>query len=187
MMMVPFYIDPGLLPDPAHAAQAGVDRWHVAAARDARLWRRTARAGRRTIGRGWVIATYVVLIFFLLWTVVPFFWMFLASIKTNKEIYQDFTFLPEGGLLRPLPRPADRASSRLLAAQQHARLAGRRPCCRSCSARSAPTRSPGCASPAGGSLARALIFTYLLPASLLFIPLFQIVAASTCSQHTRVR
>ena len=30
----------------------------------------------------------------MLWTVVPFFWMFLASVKTNKEIYQDFTFLP---------------------------------------------------------------------------------------------
>src|SRR5687767_2582353 len=50
--------------------------------------------GRRRIGRGWVIATYGLLIFFTLWTLIPFFWMFLASVKTNKEIYQDFTFLP---------------------------------------------------------------------------------------------
>ena len=42
-----------------------------------------------------MIATYVGLIFFLLWTLVPFFWMFLASVKTNKEIYQTFTIFPE--------------------------------------------------------------------------------------------
>src|SRR6266511_2027452 len=57
--------------------------------------RGSARAGRRAIGRGWVIATYAALAFFLLWTVVPFIWMMLASIKTNKEIYQDFTILPK--------------------------------------------------------------------------------------------
>src|SRR5712691_10589384 len=57
--------------------------------------RRSAAAGRRSIGRGWMIATYVGLIVFLLWTIVPFLWMFLASLKTNKEIYDDFTFLPK--------------------------------------------------------------------------------------------
>jgi multiple sugar transport system permease protein len=51
-------------------------------------------ARRRSIGTGWVILTFVGLIFFLIWTIVPFFWMFLASVKTNREIYQDFTILP---------------------------------------------------------------------------------------------
>ena len=56
--------------------------------------RRPARA-RRTIGRGWMVATYVGLIVFLLWTLIPFIWMLLASLKTNKEIYQDFTLWPK--------------------------------------------------------------------------------------------
>src|SRR5690349_19287229 len=57
--------------------------------------RGSTRAGRRSIGRGWVIATYVALVVFLLWTVIPFFWMVTASLKTNKEIYGDFTLLPQ--------------------------------------------------------------------------------------------
>ena len=48
--------------------------------------RGSSKSGRRAIGRGWVIATYVSIIFFVLWTVVTFMWMMLASIKTNKEI-----------------------------------------------------------------------------------------------------
>src|SRR4051812_26077312 len=56
---------------------------------------RVRKGGRRTIGRGWVIATYVGLIIFLLWTLIPFIWMFLASVKTNKEIYEQFSFLPK--------------------------------------------------------------------------------------------
>src|SRR5438552_16173208 len=55
--------------------------------------RGSTRAGRRAIGRGWVIATYVALVVFVLWTVIPFVWMILASIKTNKEIYDDCTLL----------------------------------------------------------------------------------------------
>src|SRR5438876_5129510 len=54
-------------------------------------------AGRRRPFRvnGWIVATYVALAVFVLWTVVPFIWMVLASIKTNKEIYQDFTIFPQ--------------------------------------------------------------------------------------------
>src|SRR5881397_3837396 len=56
----------------------------------------STRGGRRTIGTGWLIATYVLLVFFTLWTVIPFLWMFLASIKTNKEIYNpEFTIFPK--------------------------------------------------------------------------------------------
>ena len=55
----------------------------------------STRARRRTIGRGWLIATYATLVVFLLWTVIPFFWMITASLKTNKEIYGDFTILPQ--------------------------------------------------------------------------------------------
>jgi len=141
-----------------------------------------SKGGRRSIGRGWVIATYVGLIFFLLWTLIPFIWMFLASLKTNKEIYQQFTLLPEqlyfghyislfsasggskasGNFSRWLLNSALVSTVvtllsiilGALAAYSITRL-----------------RYTGRA-----SLARGLIFTYLLPNALLFIPLFGIVA-----------
>lgn len=146
--------------------------------------RSSSTSSRRSVGRGWVIATYVALLFFLFWTVVPFIWMFLASVKTNKEIYQDFTILPKHfylghyqTLLFGETSGGVRASARFgtwlsnsavvsvivtslsivlgaLAAYAITRLrfAGR------------------------SVLARGLIFTYLVPGSLLFIPLFRIVA-----------
>jgi multiple sugar transport system permease protein len=136
--------------------------------------RKASKAGRRAIGRGWVIATYVALIFFLLWTVVPFIWMMLASVKTNKEIYQDFTLVPKSlyfghyvslatgnfgvwmGNSALVSSVATFLSIVLgsLAAYSITRLrfAGRR------------------------VVAIALVCTYLVPSSLLFIPLFQVVA-----------
>ena len=144
--------------------------------------RRRAAPARRTIGRGWMIATYVGLIVFLLWTLIPFIWMLLASLKTNKEIYQDFTLWPKtvyfghyvslfsasGGSKASGNFSRWLANSALvslvvtglsiilgaLAAYAITRLnfTGR------------------------ATLARGLIFTYLLPNALLFIPLFTIVA-----------
>ena len=144
--------------------------------------RGSTRAGRRSIGRGWLIATYLGLIVFLLWTLIPFAWMLLASLKTNKEIYQDFTLWPKSlyfGHYASLfsARGGSKASGNFshwlansaliaavvtglsivlgaLAAYAITRL-----------------RFTGRA-----ALARGLIFTYLVPNSLLFIPLFTIVA-----------
>jgi len=131
-----------------------------------------------------VVATYVGLIVFLFWTLVPFVWMFLASLKTNKEIYQQFTLLPQHwtfehyqSLFSATGSGRSRASANFsrwmlnsaivalvvtgisiilgaLAAYSITRL-----------------RFTGRA-----TLGRALIFTYLLPNSLLFIPLFGIIA-----------
>src|SRR5436190_19701305 len=62
--------------------------------------RGSTKGGRRTMGMGWIVATYVLLTFFVLWTVIPFLWMFLASIKTNKEIYDpNFTIFPKAVFL----------------------------------------------------------------------------------------
>jgi len=147
-----------------------------------RATRASDKASRRSIGRGWMIATYIGLAVFLFWTLVPFLWMLLASLKTNKEIYDDFTLIPKhlyfghyADLLRgeggskasgyfrqwlfnsTLVAGVVTAVSVLLgalAAYSITRLhfTGR------------------------AGLARALIFTYLIPNSLLFIPLFTIVA-----------
>ena len=136
--------------------------------------RASTRAGRRTIGRGWLIATYAALVVFLLWTIIPFFWMITASLKTNKEIYGDFTILPQmlyfghyvtllGGKFSIWMRnsaevslAATTLSITLGALGAYAitrlRFAGRR------------------------AIALGLVFTYLIPQSLLFIPLFQVVA-----------
>jgi multiple sugar transport system permease protein len=143
---------------------------------------RKAKAGRRSIGRGWMIATYIGLVFFLFWTLVPFLWMLLASLKTNKEIYDNFTLVPKhlyfghyADLLRGGGGSKASGSFRqwllnsalvsvtvtalsvilgALAAYSITRLhfTGR------------------------AMLARGLIFTYLVPTSLLFIPLFTIIA-----------
>src|SRR3712207_3807356 len=136
--------------------------------------RGSTRGRLRSIGAGWIVATYALLIFFTLWTLVPFFWMFLASVKTNREIYQDFTFLPRQwywghyydlltGHYASWMRNSTTVSvaATLLSiilgsfgayAITRLQFNGRR------------------------MIARGLVFTYLLPASLLFIPLFQIVA-----------
>jgi multiple sugar transport system permease protein len=136
--------------------------------------RATTRAQRRGIGRGWVIATYVALVFFVIWTIVPFIWMALASVKTNKEIYDDFTIVPKtlyfghyvtllGGKFAIWLRnsavvsiTATTISITLGALGAYAltrlRFAGRR------------------------VVALGLVFTYLVPQALLFIPLFQVVA-----------
>src|SRR5262245_59960072 len=130
----------------------------------------STRGGRRTIGVGWIFATYALLIFFTLWTVIPFFWMFLASVKTNKEIYKDFTLLPRqwywghyydlltghyGNWMRNSTTVSVAATllSIILGsfgayAITRLQITGR------------------------SFIARGLVFTYLLPASLLFIPLF---------------
>ncbi len=136
--------------------------------------RGSSRSSRRAIGRGWVIATYVALAVFVVWTTVPFLWMLLTSFKTNKEIYEQFTILPRqiylGHYVELLTGKFSiwmKNSSEIsltvtalsivlgsLAAYSVTRLrfAGR------------------------GVAARALIFAYLVPSSLLFIPLFKIVA-----------
>jgi multiple sugar transport system permease protein len=136
--------------------------------------RASTRAGRRGIGRGWLIATYVALVVFLLWTIIPFMWMILASLKTNKEIYGDFTLLPQtvyfghyvsllSGKFSVWMRnsaevslAATSLSITLGALGAYAitrlRFAGRR------------------------IVAIGLVCTYLIPQSLLFIPLFQVVS-----------
>lgn len=134
----------------------------------------STRSGRRTLGMGWVFATYGLLAFFTLWTLIPFFWMFIASVKTNKEIYQDFTFLPRQwywghyyDLLTGHYASWMRNSTMVsVAATGLSIILGS-------FGAYAITRLRF----TGRSLvARGLVFTYLLPASLLFIPLFQIVA-----------
>jgi len=144
---------------------------------------RTAeKAGRRSIGRGWMIATYIGLAFFLFWTLVPFLWMLLASLKTNKEIYDNFTLVPKhlffghyGDLLRGGGGSKASGSFRqwLLNSAMVSVVVTALSVILGALAAYSITRLHFTGRAA---LARGLIFTYLVPTSLLFIPLFTIVA-----------
>lgn len=144
--------------------------------------RRATKAERRSIGRGWMVATYIGLIFFLLWTLVPFLWMLLASLKTNKEIYDDFTLVPKhlyfghySALLRGSGGSKASGSFRqwLLNSTYISVTVTALSVALGALAAYSITRLRFTGRPL---LARGLIFTYLIPNSLLFIPLFTIVA-----------
>jgi len=144
--------------------------------------RASEKAGRRSIGRGWMIATYIGLVFFLLWTLVPFLWMLLASLKTNKEIYDDFSLVPKhlyfghyAALLKG--GGGSKASGSFRQWLLNSAIISV----------SVTALSVGLGALAAYSitrlrftgralLARGLIFTYLIPNALLFIPLFTIIA-----------
>jgi multiple sugar transport system permease protein len=147
--------------------------------------RRSTAAGRRSIGRGWMIATYIGLVFFLFWTLLPFVWMFLASLKTNKEIYDDFTFIPKHlyfGHYKTLlfDSPGGNTSKAsgnfrhwMLNSAVVALVVTFLSIVLGALAAYAITRLRFTGR---ALLARGLIFTYLVPNTLLFIPLFTIVA-----------
>lgn len=131
------------------------------------------KGGRRARDRTWMLLTYLTLAVFVLWTLIPFGWMILTSVKTSKEIYREFTFIPEQiywghyqelfegkfmiwmrnstyvalattGISMVLGSLAAYALTRL-------KFQGRR------------------------VAARGLVLTYMVPTSLLFIPLFKTV------------
>ncbi len=146
----------------------------------ARARQRARETGERTIGRGWIIATYVALVLFLIWTIAPFIWMILASIKTNKEIYNDFTFWPRQvywgnyqGLFSGKGRISGNFSKWLVNSAEVALVVTSISIVLGALAAYAITRLRFLGR---GVAARALIFTYLVPSSLLFIPLFTTVA-----------
>ena len=40
------------------------------------------------------VTTYALLALFVVMVAVPLFWMVATSLKTNKDLYEDFTYLP---------------------------------------------------------------------------------------------
>jgi multiple sugar transport system permease protein len=145
---------------------------------------RSRATGRRRsrIGRGWLIATYVALAIFLLWTIVPIFWMLLASLKTNKEIYDEFTIIPKqlylGHYLTLITGRGSLTSASFGVWLKNSALVSAVTTSLSITLGSLAAYSLARLQFIGRRLvARGLIVTYLVPASLLFIPLFQIVVA----------
>ncbi len=118
-----------------------------------------------------------VLVLMLLWTAIPFYWMFVTSLKYDKEIYgYEATLIPENPtlanyatILRDTPYLIFLRNSTVVAVAST--VISLIIACLGAYA-IARLNFPGRA-----LLARLLVCTYLVPASLLFIPLFAIMSA----------
>lgn len=118
-----------------------------------------------------------VLALMLLWTAIPFYWMFVTSLKHDKEIYgYEATLIPEKPtvanyvtIIRDTPYLTFLRNSTVVAVGST--VISLIIACLGAYA-IARLNFPGRA-----LLARLLVCTYLVPASLLFIPLFAIMSA----------
>jgi multiple sugar transport system permease protein len=119
----------------------------------------------------------VVLVLMLLWTAIPIYWMFVTSLKHDKEIYgYEATLIPEKPtvanyltILRDTPYLIFLRNSTVVAVGST--VVSLIIACLGAYA-IARLNFPG-----RTLLARLLVCTYLVPASLLFIPLFAIMSA----------
>jgi multiple sugar transport system permease protein len=117
------------------------------------------------------------LVVMLVWTLVPFYWMVATSIKKDKEIYGfEATLVPRHPTLdayrllfvkTPFVKYVRNSTIIALATTAFSLVFG----CLGAYA-IARLRFPG-----RGAIARGLVFTYLVPPSLLFIPLFAVMSA----------
>src|SRR5215468_1092150 len=116
------------------------------------------------------------LVVFLVWTLVPFYWMVATSLKRDKEIYGfEATLIPR--------QPNLDAYRRLFAQTPFVKyLVNSSVIAVSTTAASLVLGCLGAYAlarlrfPGRGLIARGLIFTYLVPPSLLFIPLFAVMS-----------
>jgi multiple sugar transport system permease protein len=134
---------------------------------------RSVSGGRRALK--WVGNTLLALM--LVWTLVPFYWMIATSLKKDREIYGfEATLIPRQPTLQNYARLFDKtpfvkylrnstivAVGNTLASLAFATLAAYA---------LARLRFPG-----RKLIARGLVFTYLVPPALLFIPLFAVMSA----------
>src|SRR3989441_6159079 len=129
----------------------------------------TQRRAFRGLGNG-------VLLVMLLWTAIPFYWMIATSLKHDKEIYgYEATLIPQRPTLdnyatvfRETPYLLFLRNS--LAVAAGSTLLSMVIACLGAYA-IARLNFPGRA-----LLARSLVFTYLVPTSLLFIPMFAMMS-----------
>jgi ABC-type glycerol-3-phosphate transport system permease component len=117
----------------------------------------------------------VLLVLMLVWTLVPFYWMVVTSLKKDKEIYGfEATLIPRQPTLDNYRRLL--AKTPFLQYMRNSMVVAVGTTAASLAFASlgayalARLRFPG-----RGLIARGLIFTYLVPPALLFIPLFAVM------------
>lgn len=122
------------------------------------------------------LLTYALLAAFVIMVGVPLFWMVTTAIKTNKELYEDFTYFPQRptgenfvrvivreGLLTNIRNSFSVAMSTTLITVLVSSLAAYS---------IVRYRYPG-----RDWIGRLILFKYLLPSAMLFVPLYVIVTA----------
>jgi multiple sugar transport system permease protein len=119
----------------------------------------------------------VVLLLMLLWTAIPFYWMIATSLKPDKEIYgYEATLIPQNPTLMNYVRIFHETPYLLFFRNSVIVAVGS----------TVLSIIIGCLGayaiarlnfPGRATLARGLVLTYLVPSSLLFIPLFALMSA----------
>src|SRR2546427_11804014 len=122
------------------------------------------------------VTTYALLALFVVMVAVPLFWMVATSLKTNKDLYEDFTYLPRRPTLEHFVRVIQREDLLTNIRNSLAVAMTTTAVTVVVSALAAFSivryRYPG-----REWIGRIILFKYLLPSAMLFVPLYVIVTA----------
>jgi multiple sugar transport system permease protein len=130
----------------------------------------TQRRTLRGLGNG-------LLVLMLLWTVIPFYWMVVTSLKHDKEIYgYEATLIPERPTMANYAT-VFRETPYLLYLRNSVVVAVGSTILSMIIAVLGAYAIARLSFPGRALLARGLVFTYLVPTSLLFIPMFAMMSA----------
>ncbi|MCB1970402.1 MAG: carbohydrate ABC transporter permease [Geminicoccaceae bacterium] len=127
--------------------------------------------------RLWRWTGHLLLLVFIVWTLAPFYWMIVTSLKQHKEIY--------GTTATLWPREPTLESYRVLFFETEYMLFFKNSMLTAISTTAITVVVASLAAysiarldfPGRAMIARAMVYTYLVPQSLLFIPLFTIMVA----------
>src|SRR5215471_21340523 len=122
------------------------------------------------------VLTYGLLTVFVIMVAVPLFWMLTTAIKTNKELYEDFSYVPQHPTLENFVRVIVR--EKLLTNIRNSFSVSMITIIITVLVSSLAAfsivryRYPG-----REWIGRLILFKYLLPSAMLFVPLYAIVVA----------
>jgi multiple sugar transport system permease protein len=120
--------------------------------------------------------TYVCLALFVVMVAVPLFWMVTTAIKTNKELYEDFSYLPRRPTLQNFVRVIERDD--LLTNIRNSLAVALTTTAITIAVSALAAFSIVRYRYRGRELiGRFILFKYLLPTAMLFVPLYAIVTA----------
>jgi len=122
------------------------------------------------------ILTYAMLALFVVMVAVPLFWMVATAIKTNKELYEDFTYVPSRPTLENFVRVIQRED--LLTNIRNSLAVGLTTTAITVVVSSLAAFSIVRYQYRGReAIGKFILFKYVLPTAMLFVPLYAIVTA----------
>ena len=122
------------------------------------------------------VLTYALLALFVVMVAVPLFWMVATAIKTNKELYEDFTYLPRHPTIENFVRVIQRED--LLTNIRNSLAVGLATTAITVVVSSLAAFSIVRYKYRGReAVGKFILFKYVLPTAMLFVPLYAIVTA----------